>query len=112
MGTYFLQPVLGGTRFSLAGGGAAALLASEVYPSRSSALLVISAIRDVAVEDSNYERTGPSDGPWSYRLRDAKGDVLAVGPACASEADREQAIIRCKASAPAGEIVDLPRKCA
>lgn len=81
-----------------------ALLRSENYKEKRSALNGIESVKKNCSSDGRYELKTSSNGKFFFNLKAANGQVIGTSPLFASEADRDAAIAALKSKAAAAAV--------
>lgn len=87
-------------RFNLKAGNGEAILTSELYKAKASALNGIASVKKNAPMDKRYERKVDNAGHPRFNLKAANGEVIGASESYSSESSREGGIDAVMASAP------------
>ena len=86
--------------FSLLAGNGQAILSSEMYEAKASALNGIESVKKNAAVDGRYERLEGKDGAPYFVLKATNGQVIGNSQMYSSAASRDNGIESCKTNAP------------
>lgn len=86
--------------FTFVNGGGSAVLRSENYKAKKSALNGIESVRKNCQNDARYEMKEAKNGKLYFNLKAANGQIVATSSMFASEADRNSAIAELKQDGP------------
>jgi uncharacterized protein YegP (UPF0339 family) len=93
-------------RFVLKAGNGEAILHSETYVQKASAVTGIASVQANSPDDGRYERKTAANGKFFFNLKAANGQVIGTSEMYASEASRDGGIESVKANGPSTEVVD------
>ena len=79
-------------RFSLKAGNGEAILTSELYKAKPSALVGIESVQKNCIDDSRYERLTAKNGKPYFNLKAANHQVIGTSQLYSSDQSREKGI--------------------
>jgi uncharacterized protein YegP (UPF0339 family) len=92
--------------FTLLADNGHALLTSEMYEAKASALNGIESVRKNATDDGRYARLSAKDGSPYFTLKAGNGQVIGLSQMYAGEKARDEGIAAVKANAPGAALLD------
>lgn len=92
--------------FNLLGDNGQALVTSEMYEAKASALNGIESVRKNSAEEKRFELLSAKDGASYFSLKATNGQVIGSSPMYASAALRDAAIAAVRSGAAAAQLDD------
>lgn len=99
-------------RFRLKAGNGQAILASEGYKAKKSALTGIDSVRRNATNDARYERKSTRSGKFMFNLKATNGQVIGSSEQYEQESSRDNGIASVMTLAPDAKVADLTARAA
>jgi uncharacterized protein YegP (UPF0339 family) len=85
--------------FNLLADSGGAILCSETYRAKASAVNGIESVRKNCVDDARFIRSTAANGKFYFVLKARNGEIIGASPMHLNAASRDQAIEACKLSA-------------
>lgn len=93
--------------FAFLNGDGKAILKSENYAARKSAVNGIESVKKNSQNDGRYEMKESKNGMYFFNLKAANGQIVATSALFKSDNEREQAITLVKNSCPSAMVEEL-----